>query len=148
MVEQISSDQIQNLSSLILSNSDLQIQLSLLIVGLVSIFSIYYKFASWIRRLKFSYTRPHLSRFIQKAVIPFFALALISTTNLYAVKQTFAMILNSVNILVIGYTLSQLIPIILRKRDSDQKEREDFENWKIKHGYVDDPCGTCDVCSG
>lgn len=156
MVDPISSGQIQNLPSLILSNSDLQIQLFILIVGLVTIFSIYYKFANWIRRLNFSYTRPHLSRFIQKAVLPFFALALISTTNFYiqiydlldeseasstgmhSVKQTFAMILNSINILIIGYTISQLVPIILRKRDSDQKERDDFENWKIKRGFVDE----------
>jgi len=130
------------------------------------IFSIYFKFADWISRLKFSYTRPHLSRFIQKAVLPFFALALISTTNfyiqiydlldesaiasteMYSVKQIFAMILNSINILIIGYTISQLVPIILQKRDLDQKELEDFENWKIKHGFSDDPCGKCDVCSG
>src|SRR5574340_1580890 len=166
MVEPVSSGQIQNLPSLILSNSDLQIQLIILIVGLVTIFSIYFKFENWIHRLKFSYTRPHLSRFIRKAVLPVLALALISTTNFYiqiydlfdesevsstgmhTVKQTFAMILNSINILIIGYTISQLVPIILRKRDLDQKEREDFENWKIKHGFTDDPCGKCDVCSG
>src|SRR5574340_1417850 len=166
MVDPVSAGQIQNLPSLILSNSDLQIQLFILIAGLVTIFSIYYKFANWIRRQKFSYTRPHLSRFIQKAVLPFFALALISTTNFYiqiydlfdesqdlsagmhTVKQTFAMILNSINILIIGYTVSQLVPIILRKRDSDQKERDDFENWKMKRGFADDPCNNCDVCSG
>lgn len=166
MVEPISSAQIQSLPSLILSNNDLQIQLIILIVGLIMIFSIYFKFADWISRLKFSYTRPHLSRFIQKAVLPFFALALISTTNfyiqiydlldesaiasteMYSVKQIFAMILNSINILIIGYTISQLVPIILQKRDLDQKELEDFENWKIKHGFSDDPCGKCDVCSG
>jgi len=166
MVEPISSAQIQSLPSLILSNNDLQIQLIILIVGLIMIFSIYFKFADWISRLKFSYTRPHLSRFIQKAVLPFFALALISTTNfyiqiydlldesaiasteMYSVKQIFAMILNSINILIIGYTISQLVPIILQKRDLDQKELEDFENWKIKRGFSDDPCGKCDVCSG
>lgn len=166
MVEPISSAQIQSLPSLILSNNDLQIQLIILIVGLIMIFSIYFRFADWISRLKFNYTRPHLSRFIQKAVLPFFALALISTTNfyiqiydlldestvssteMYSVKQIFAMILNSINILIIGYTISQLVPIILQKRDLDQKELEDFENWKIKHGFPDDPCGKCDVCSG
>ncbi|MEO9277587.1 MAG: mechanosensitive ion channel domain-containing protein [Nitrososphaera sp.] len=166
MVEPSSVGQIQNLSSLILSNNDLQIQLIILVVGLVTIFSIYFKFANWIRRLKFSYTRPHLSRFIRKAILPFFALALISTTNFYiqiydlfdesevsstgipTVKQTFAKILNSINILIIGYTVSQLVPIILQKHDSDQKEREDFENWKTKRGFPDDPCGNCDVCRG
>src|SRR5574338_1442665 len=145
MVEPGSSGQIQNLSSLILSNNDLQVQLIILIVGLITIFSIYFRFANWIRRLRFSYTRPHLSRFIRKAALPFFALALISTTNFYIqiyalfdesevslsgihiVKESFSKILNSINILIIGYTISQLVPIILRKRDSDRKEKEDFE---------------------
>ena len=36
---------------------------------------------------KFSYTRPHLSRFVRVAILPFFAIALISSTNAYI--QTF-----------------------------------------------------------
>lgn len=166
MADIASSGQIQNLASLILSNNDLQIQLVILIVGLVVIFSIYFKFSNWVRMLKFSYTRPHLSRFIRKAILPFFALALISSTNFYIqiydlfdesevsspsvhiVKETFAKILNSVNILIIGYTVSQLVPAIIRKYDSDRKEKEDFESWKIKHGFSDDSCGKCDICSG
>ena len=35
--------------------------------------------------------------------------------------------LNSINILVIGYTISQLVPIALTKQDSSTLEREDFE---------------------
>lgn len=155
MVESLSTEQIQNLPSMILANSNPQAQLVILVVDLVIIFSIYFKFANWIRKLKFSYIRPHLSHFIQKAVLPVFALALISTTNfyiqiydlfdeskvssagMYTAKQTFAKILNSINMLIIGYTLSQLTPIILRKHDLDQKERDDFENWKIKQCFTD-----------
>ncbi|MGI0059566.1 MAG: hypothetical protein ACREBJ_07335, partial [Nitrosotalea sp.] len=103
---------------------------------------------------------------MRKVALPFFALALISTTNLYiqiydlfdesevsasaiyVVKESFAKILNSINMLIIGYTISQLVPIIIRKYDSDRKEKGDFENWKAKHGFSDDPCGSCDVCSG
>ncbi|MGI0007221.1 MAG: hypothetical protein ACREAR_04410 [Nitrosotalea sp.] len=94
---------------------------------------------------------------MRKVALPFFALALISTTNLYiqiydlfdesevsasaiyVVKESFAKILNSINMLIIGYTISQLVPIIIRKYDSDRKEKEDFENWKAKHGFSDDP---------
>lgn len=166
MAESVASSQIQNLPSLLLSHNDLQIQLIILIVGLVTIFSIYFKFSNWVRDLKFSYTRPNLSRFIRKAALPFFALALISTTNFYiqiyglldesedltpgmlTTKQTFGKILNSINILIIGYTISQLVPIILQKRNLDQKEKDDFENWKLKRGFSDDPCGNCDVCKG
>ncbi|MGI0087909.1 MAG: mechanosensitive ion channel family protein [Nitrosotalea sp.] len=167
MTESLATQQIQTLPSLILSNNVLQIQLIVLVVGLVTIFSVYFKFANWVRKQKFSYTRPHISRLVRKAALPFFALALVSTTNFYiqiyelfeepgisvisgthTERDVFAKILNTINILIIGYTISQIIPIILRKHESDIKKREDYENWKLKRGFPDDPCGRCDVCSG
>lgn len=167
MVESITTDQIQTLPSLILSNSSLQIQLVILIVGLVSIFAIYFKFANWIRQQKFSYTRPHISRLVRQVALPFFALVLVSTINFYiqiyelfdssepskltgalTIKQTFTKILNTINILIIGYTTSQIIPIILQKHASSIKEREDYENWRLKRGFTDDPCGNCEFCNG
>ncbi|MGI0102861.1 MAG: mechanosensitive ion channel family protein [Nitrosotalea sp.] len=167
MAEPLATQQIQTLPSLILSNNVLQIQLIVLVVGLVTIFSVYFKFANWVRKQKFSYTRPHISRLVRKAALPFFALALVSTTNVYiqiyelfeepgisvlsgtnTERDVFAKILNTINILIIGYTISQIIPIILRKHESDIKKREDYENWKLKRGFPDDPCGSCDVCSG
>lgn len=167
MVDVIPSDQIQALSSLIFSNITLQIQLVLLVVGLVIIFSVYFRFSNWIRRRKFSYTSPHLSLFVRKSALAFFALALVSTINfniqIYEsleeskthtfvidnnTKEIFTKILNTVNILVMGYVVSQIIPIILKKHDSQSKQKEDFENWKKKKGFSDDPCGRCDACSG
>ena len=50
--------------------------------------------------------------------------------------QTFAKILNTINILVIGYTISHLIPIALNKaRKIKTLEREDFEKWKEYEGF-------------
>ena len=167
MVDTLPSDQIQALTSIIFSNITLQIQLISLIVGLVAIFSVYFRFSNWIHRRKFSYTRPHLSLFVRKAALAFFALALVSIINfniqIYEsieeskthtfvidnnTKEIFTKILNTVNILVIGYAISQIIPIILKKRDSQSKQKEDFENWKKKKGFPGDPCGRCDMCSG
>jgi potassium efflux system protein len=167
MIPYLFTEQIQTLPSMIIANTMLQIQLIILIAGLVVIFSLYFRFANWIRKQKFSYTRPHLSRFIRKVALPFFAIALVSTTNIYVqiyelideketsfitgnptAKETFSKIFNTINILVVGYSISQIIPVILRKRDSGIQEREDFENWKLKRGFIDDPCGRCDVCSG
>jgi potassium-dependent mechanosensitive channel len=167
MVDYNATQQIQTLPSLILSNNVLQIQLIVLVVGLITIFSVYFKFANWVRKQKFSYTRPHISRLVREVALPFFALALVSTTNFYiqiyelfdergisilsgghTEIDVFTKILNTINILIIGYTISQIIPIILRKHESDVKIRDDYENWKLKRGFPDDPCGSCDACSG
>ena len=40
--------------------------------------------------------------------------------------------------MVIGYTISQLVPIALTKRDSSRLEREDFEAWREMRGFPDD----------
>ena len=39
---------------------------------------------------------------------------------------------------VIGYTISQLVPIALTKRDSSRLEGEDFEAWREMRGFPDD----------
>ncbi len=51
---------------------------------------------------------------------------------------TFSKILNTINILVIGYTIAHLIPIILTKRQKTSLEKEDFEMWKDMRGFFDD----------
>ena len=53
-------------------------------------------------------------------------------------SQTFAKILNTINILVIGYTISHLIPIALNKREKTNLEEEDFEKWKELKGFKDE----------
>ena len=104
---------------------------------------------------KVYYTRPHLARFLRRAVLPFFAIALITSTNAFiqthavfeqeveisgdlSPEATFAKILNTFNILVIGYTVSHLIPIALTKRDKSIVEKEDFEAWFDFRGFSDD----------
>jgi len=52
--------------------------------------------------------------------------------------ETFAKILDTINILVIGWTISLLIPISLRKRDASVLEREDYDNWFDIRGFPDD----------
>jgi len=130
--------------------------LVVLVVGLIIIVTIYRKFSSWIQTQKFSYTRPHISRFARTAMLAFFAIGLVSSVNAYiqafelfdeqavtltdelSPSQTFAKILNTINILVIGYTISHLIPIALNKREKTILEREDFESWKELKGFKDD----------
>ena len=147
----------ESVSQLIASSESLQIAFAILIVGLIMIGVIYYKFSHWILSQKFNYTRPHISRFVRKAVLPFFAIALVSSINVYIqttelfegeniIKSTdeldpakkFAKILNSINILVIGWTISHLVPITLTQRDKSILERKDYEKWYDMQGFSDD----------
>ena len=159
MVEELSefsAGQFETVSQLLMSSVSLQIALAVLVVGLIIIAVGYRKFSQWIETQKFSYTRPHISRFARTAMLAFFAIGLVSSVNAYiqifelfdeqvtipndelTPNQTFAKILNTINILVIGYTISHLIPIALNKREKITLEKEDFENWKELKGFPDD----------
>jgi len=155
-VSEFSAGQFETVSQLLASSVSLQMALAVLVVGLIIIVTVYRKFSSWIQTQKFSYTRPHISRFARTAMLAFFAIALVSSVNVYiqafelfdeqavtltdelSPSQTFAKILNTINILVIGYTISHLIPIALNKREKTILEREDFESWKELKGFKDD----------
>jgi len=159
MVEELtefSAGQFETIPQLLASSDSLQMALVVLVVGLIIIVTVYRKFSHWIKTQKSSYTRPHLSRFARTAMLAFFAIGLVSSVNVYiqafelfeeqsvistdelSPSQTFAKILNTINILVIGYTISHLIPIALNKREKTNLEREDFEKWKEMKGFRDD----------
>ena len=156
-VTEISVGEFETIPQILASSESLQLAFVFLIVGMVVIGIIYRKFSHWISSQKFNYTRPHFSRFVRKAVLPFFALALVSSINVYIQTtelfeaenliegtdeldpaEKFAKILNSINILVIGWTISHLIPIALTKRDKSILERQDYQNWYDMQGFSDD----------
>jgi small-conductance mechanosensitive channel len=156
-ISQISVGEFETIPQLLASSESLQLAFVFLIIGLIVIGIIYRKFSHWISSQKINYTRPHISRFVRKAVLPFFAIALVSSINVYIqtaelfeVESTidgtdgldpaekFAKILNSINILVIGWTVSHLVPIALTKRDKSILEREDYEEWYDLRGFTDD----------
>ncbi|RDJ32008.1 MAG: mechanosensitive ion channel family protein [Crenarchaeota archaeon] len=158
VVEAVTSQisEFETISGLLASSESLQIAFTVLIVGIIGIVTIYRKFSQWTRSQKFHYTRPHIARFVRVAVLPFFAIALVSSTNAYiqtfelfdesagidddhlSASETFAKILNTMNILVIGYAVAHLIPIILKKHEASKLEYEDYENWREKKGFEDD----------
>ncbi|MCH8914434.1 MAG: mechanosensitive ion channel [Thaumarchaeota archaeon] len=152
-VTEISVGEFETIPQLLASSESLQIAFVLLIIGLVVIGIVYRKFSHWVFSQKFNYTRPHFSRFVRKAVLPFFAIVLVSSINVYiqttelfdteiedglGAAEKFAKILNSINILVIGWTISHLVPIALAKRDKSFLEREDYGQWYNKRGFTDD----------
>ena len=157
-LSEISVGEFETVYQLLASSESLQMAFLIMIVGIIVIAAVYHKFTKWIKSKRLSYSRPHVSRFVRKAILPFFAIALISSTNAYiqsfelfeeeavpsievediTVGETFAKILNTFNILVIGYTISHLIPIALTKRDKSILEKEDYDAWFEMRGFVDD----------
>ena len=155
-VSSISVGEFGTVTELLASNESLQIGFAIMIIGMIVIAVIYHKFSLWVRKKKFSYARPHVSRFVRKAILPFFAVALITGTNTYmqsfavfddeldlidgelTPSGIFAKILDTFNILVIGWTVAQLIPIVLLKRDKSSSEQTDYESWNEMHGFPDD----------
>lgn len=152
--------QFEAVSQLLATHPSLQVAVVALVAGIIGIMLVYRRLASWSLSKRFSYTRPHVSRFVRVAVLPFFAIALISSINAYAhafelfghhpglsaeaaeanriASETFAKLLNTMNILVIGYAVAHLIPIILTKREKSLLEKEDFDEWFARRGFADD----------
>jgi len=159
MVEELSefsAGEFETVAQLLASSSDLQALMVVLGTGLVILGIAYRGFGKWMSSKKFSYTRPHVSRFARTAMLAFFGIGLVTGVNLYMqievmlgvgsdfseeAIQTFEKIINTINILVIGYTISHLIPIGLNKAEKTKLEAEDFENWKDVKGFKDDEDG-------
>jgi len=152
----ISIGQFETVFQLVASSESLQIAFAILFVGLIIIGIIYHKFSHWVLSKKFNYSRPHVSRFVRKAVLPLLAIVLVTSTNTYIQTseilegeavftedglgraEAFGKFLDTINILVIGWTISHLIPISLRKRDTSILEKEDYDNWFNMKGFPDD----------
>ncbi len=143
--------QFETVFELLASSQSLQIAFAILIAGIVAIVLAYRMLSRWTASRKLSYIRPHVSRFVRVAILPFFAIALITSTNAYiqtfelfddasggSANETFAKMLNTMNVLVIGYTVAQLVPIIMTKREKTSLERDDYEIWKSMRGFPDD----------
>ena len=153
---QISAGEFETVSQLLASSESLQLAFFIMIIGIVGIVFGYRRFSYWVGSQKFYYKRPHFSRFLRRIVLPFFAIALITAMNVHiqtgvlfgdefsaedeklSAQEQFAKILNTFNILVIGYTISHLVPIILTKREKSILEKEDFDAWFEMRGFIDD----------
>jgi len=152
MAEEIPIGEFRSVTDLLLSNESLQFAILVLIVGIITITLVYRKFSKWVLSRKFSYTRPHVSKFFRTALLPIFALILITAVNGYvqasglfsnerideSPQQIFAKILNSLNLIIVGYTVGHLIPIVIRKHETANEEWQDFLRWREKRGFEDD----------
>ncbi len=145
--------QIESVTQLVSASPSLQAALVALVVGLVAIGMAYRSLSSWTRSRRFTYVRPHLARFVRVAVLPIFAIALVSSVNAYSQsfalfgdtqadesspRETFAKMLNTINIFVIGYTIATLIPIVIMQRQKASEEEVDYAQWRDMRGFPDD----------
>ena len=144
---QISAGEFENVWGLLLSSGQVQAAFAIMAAGIVGIAAAYRKFSSWVTSRPFYYRRPHVARFLRRAALPFFAIALITAVNVYIqtglgveelARETLAKMLNTFNILVIGYTMAHLIPILLNKVEKRTLEEADFEAWFELRGFADD----------
>ena len=126
------TSQVQTLSELVLSSSSIQMSLIFLTVGIIFIVAIHQNFSRWASSKKVSHIHPELAEFVRKAMLPIFAIFLITAINVYVQAfelfdeeaevleaelsdkltqgEIFAKMLNSMNIFAIGYAVSQLVP--------------------------------------
>ncbi len=156
-LSQIPVGEFETVSQLLASNESIQIAFSIMIIGIIGIVIGYRQLSHWVGSQKFYYQKPHLARFVRRAILPFFAIALITAINVHiqtgilfgedlsiiedkdiSPTETFAKILNTFNILVIGYTIAHLIPIALNKREKTELEKIDFDAWFEDRGFIDD----------
>ena len=156
----ISVGQFGTVDELVAHSLNVQIALAILIIGFIIIIVVYQMFSRWIKSQKINYVRPYVSNFIRYALLPLFAIAFVTSVNVYiqtfelfeeevaiapendlTPSETFSKILNTVNILVIGFTISRLVPIAIDKRDRSVLARDDYEIWFDMHGFPDDEDG-------
>ena len=153
-ITQVPIGEFEAVSRLLTTSESLQISFIIMILGIAGIVIVYRKFSFWVLSRRFYYQRPHISRFVRRAALPFFAIALITVINAHIqgnilsggavsaedlhAQEVFAKILNTFNVLVIGYTVAHLIPIMLAKREKSIQEKGDFDAWFEMRGFVDD----------
>ena len=72
---QIPVGELETVSQLLASNESIQIAFSVMIIGIIGIAIGYKQFSRWVGSKKFYYQKPHFSRFVRRAILPFFAIA-------------------------------------------------------------------------
>lgn len=159
-LEKAAGSQIQPVSELLVSDITLQLSLVILIVGVIAIFSVSKKLSFIIETKKFSYTRPIVTEFIKKILFGLFAIVLVVSVTGYihvfelfdtqnainaanagdelTPREIFAKILDTFVILVVGYTVAHLIPIILSNNEIKKLEKYDYQEWIHLRGFSDD----------
>ena len=156
MVEELSefsAGEFQGFTELFLADQTLQVLVAILGGGLLFIAIIYHHFGKFLGRTEANYTSPHKMRVVRSALLGLVLIVLVSICNALIQPEIspqtmaeanpeaiskFIKMLNTINILVVAFTVAKLMPIILDKAEKTKLEAEDFEKWKEMKGFVDD----------
>ncbi len=151
-LSEFSAGEFQGFTELFLADQTLQVLVAILGGGLLFIAIIYHHFGKFLGRTEGNYTSPHKMRVARSALLGLILIGLVTVCNAFIqVENTpniadanpeailkFIKILNTINILVVAFTVAKLMPIILDKIEKTKLEAEDFEKWKEMKGFVDD----------
>ena len=159
-VANMASSNLKPLSDLLMNDITLQISLIILVTGIILIILLNRKMSVWIDTKKFSYTRPYATEFVKKTMLSLFAVALIASVSSYiqvfelfdspgaidaanvdeslTPRETFAKMLDTFVILVVGYAVAHLIPIILSNNEARRMEKHDYQEWIHLRGFSND----------
>ena len=159
-IANIAGTKIMPLSKLLMQDTTLQMSLIILVMGIVAIILVNRKISFLIDTKKFVYARPDAAEFVKKIMLSLFATALVVSVSGYiqvfelfdsqvsvdaanadedlTPRETFAKILNTFVILVIGNTVAQIIPIILSNKETRKMEKHDYGEWIHMRGFSDD----------
>ena len=77
------AEEFESVAELVASEPSVQIALSIMVVGLIAIGVIHWGVKKWTATKRFSYSRPHITKFVQSAMLPIMAFGLITATNVY-----------------------------------------------------------------
>ena len=163
MTEEITSvagTQLKPLTELLMHDVMLQISLVILVAGIIVITLLSRRISTWIDSKKFSYSRPYATEFVKKIMLSLFAVALILSISTYiqvfelfntqiaidaanateelTQREVFAKILDTFTILIIGFAVAHLIPIILSNNEAKKMEKHDYQEWIHMRGFADD----------
>ena len=159
-IASVTGSKLAPLTELLTNDITLQFSLAILIGGIIGIFLLSRKVSQWIDSKKFSYTRPFATEFIKKIMLSLFAFALIVSISTYiqyfelfdtqiaideanadedlTPREMFAKILDTFVILVVGYAIAHLIPILLSISEARKMEKQDYQEWIHLRGFADD----------
>lgn len=159
-VTPISNSTLIPLNQVLMTDVILQMSLVFLVAGFITILLINRRISKWIETKKISYTQPFATEFVKKTLLSLFAIALFVSADVYiqvfelfdtqvaidaanayetlTPRETFAKILDTIVILVIGHTVVHLIPIFIAKRESNKIEKQDYKEWVKRKGFADD----------
>ena len=159
-ITNITGSKLIPLSELLTNDITLQISIAILTIGIITIVLMSNKFSIWFNKKKFSYVRPFAAEFVKKIMLSMFAILLVVSTSTYiqvfelfdnqaaidaanadetlTPRETFAKILNTFVVLVAGYTIAQVIPIVLYGNDARRMEKRDYQEWIYLRGFSDD----------